>query len=115
MKASKEGWTVAGAAVAGLLASACCLGPVVAVVLGFGSAAFAVALEPYRPYLIALTLLLLGLAFYFVYRKPRAEACGPEGACRTAPRERTLKVLLWVVTAIVLASLTFPYYAPWIL
>lgn len=68
---SKEGLTLAGSVVTALAASACCIGPVVFTLLGLGGAAFAVALEPYRPVFIGVTTLLLGSGFYLVYRRPR--------------------------------------------
>ena len=44
MKVSKEGLTLTGALVAGLAASACCLGPLVLAIVGIGGAASALAL-----------------------------------------------------------------------
>lgn len=110
MRPSKEGLTLAGSIGAALAASACCIGPAVLVALGLGGAGFAVALEPFRPLFIALTLALLGSAFYFVYRPAKAEACDAQGSCRASSRRRGLKALLWAATLIVLAALAFPYY-----
>lgn len=110
IRTSKEGLTLAGSVVAALAASACCIGPVVFAILGLGGAAFAVALEPYRPGFMGVTALLLGGAFYLVYRRPPAEQCGPDGTCWTHSRRTGLKVLLWAVSVIVGAALTFPYY-----
>lgn len=99
-----------GSIVAALAASACCIGPVVFALLGLGSAAFAVALEPYRPLFIATTLVLLGGAFYRVYRRPPEDPCGTDGSCPPTSGRTGLKVLLWMVTVVVLAALAFPYY-----
>ncbi|MBI3449689.1 MAG: mercury transporter MerT [Acidobacteria bacterium] len=114
MNASKEGLTLGGALAAAVAASACCIGPVLFVALGLGGASFAVAIAPYRGWLVSLTLLLLGTAFYQIYRKPDAEDCDEDGACRTASRTRGLKVLLWITSAIVVGVLAFPYYAPYL-
>ncbi len=114
MKPSKEGLTLAGAVAAALTASACCIGPVVVALLGIGGAAFAVALEPLRPVFIAVTLLLLGTGFFLVYRRPRVEACSADGACHTPARRTGTRFLLWVVSAVVLAALAFPYYAKYL-
>lgn len=110
MSSSKAGLTLTGSVVAALAASACCIGPVVFALLGLGSAAFAVALEPYRPLFIAATLVLLAGAFYRVYRRPPEARCGPDGSCPPPSRRTRLKVLLWMVTVVVLAALAFPYY-----
>lgn len=48
----------------GSLASACCLGPLLMMLLGFGSAGAFMALEPYRPYFVAFTFVLLGWSLW---------------------------------------------------
>ena len=104
-----------GALVAAFLASACCIGPLVFALLGLGGAGLLVALEPYRPYLIALTFGLLGLGFYLTYRKPKAVAVGAGGEACACPAPRTHRVgriMLWVTTALVIVFLLFPYIAP---
>jgi len=110
VKVSKEGLTLTGALVAGLTASACCLGPLVLAIVGLGGAASALALAPYRPYLLVLTVGLLGLAFYLTYRRS-ASACGPGNACEMPRANRLGKTLLWLVTLVVVLAATFPYYS----
>ncbi len=110
MKISREGLTLTGALAAGLAASACCLGPLVLTIVGIGGAASALALEPYRPYLLVLTAGFLGLAFYLTYRRPVA-ACGPGEACELPKANRTGRILLWLVTIVVVLAATFPYYS----
>ena len=46
--------TLGGSVVSGILASACCLGPLVLSLLGVSGAAFAQRFEPFRPYLLML-------------------------------------------------------------
>ena len=55
-------------AVFSVLPISCCVFPVALSFLGASGLAFAVALTPYRPYFIALTLVSLGAAFYFTCR-----------------------------------------------
>lgn len=50
---------IIGAVLAGGLASACCIGPLIVVLLGFGSASAFIAMEPYRPIFAVITLILL--------------------------------------------------------
>ena len=71
-----------GTVAAGLLASACCIGPLLASLLSIGGLAFATTLEPYRPYFIGFTVLFLLGGFYLAYR-PQAEECGPDDECST--------------------------------
>ncbi len=82
-----EGVATAGSLVSGVLASACCLGPLVLGLLGISGAAFAHKFEPFRPYLLVVTYALLGGAFYLTYRPQTT--CGPDSACEM-PRARRL-------------------------
>ncbi len=88
------------------LASICCIGPLVLAGLGL-----AAALSNYRPLFLGLTGVILGLAFYFVYRK-RPVACA-DGSCELRSGGRGVKAGLWLVTAIAAAMALFPYwYSP---
>jgi mercuric ion transport protein len=102
----------AGSVVSGILASACCIGPLVFVMLGISGAAFAQRFEPFRPYLLLVTYGLLGGAFYLTYR-PQA-ACGPGEACETPRASRFGKAMLWVATIVVILATTFPWYAAYL-
>ncbi|WP_457280933.1 mercuric ion transporter MerT [Polaromonas sp. P5_D5] len=104
--------TLVTGGVAAFLASACCLGPLVLILLGFGGAWIGnlALLEPYRPFFIAIALLALGLAGWRLYRP--AKACTAGEVC-AVPRVRILyKVAFWVVVTLVLISLVFPYVLP---
>src|SRR5437879_6348865 len=74
------------ALITAVLASACCLIPLLAGVLGISVGALgAFALfEKYRLVLAGLTLALLVIAFYQAYRGE--EVCGPNGACLVEPK-----------------------------
>ena len=105
----KTSWLGLGAVAAAIGASLCCVLPVVVAFAGVGSAAFGVVLEPFRPYLTALTALLLGFAFYRAYR-PQETQCDPGEVCSVTENRRGQRILLWIATAAALALLTFPYY-----
>ena len=107
-------WLGAGALLAAAGASVCCVLPVVVAFAGVGSAAFGAVFEPYRPYMIAATMLLLGFAFYRAYR-PQAAECAPGESCAVPENRRRQRLLLWIVAAVALLLLTFPYYIGWIL
>ncbi len=91
------------------LASICCIGPIVAVALGAGAFGAAAALESWRPYLLALTALMLGIAFYRAYRPRNKEECACAGTAGT-----NRKRLVWIVTAIVIPLAGFPYYSNYV-
>jgi len=107
-------WGLAGAVAAAVGASVCCLGPLLLLALGAGGAWIGnlTAMEKYRPIWMAATLLFLGLAFARVYRKPKEDACAPGSTCPPNAGRRN-KVLLWIVTALVLALLALPYAIPY--
>lgn len=106
----KTKWGLVGAVAAAVGASVCCLGPLLLLALGVGGAWIGnlTAMERYRPYWMAATLVLLVLAFARVYRKSTNGACTPGGACPPNAGRRN-KALFWIVTVLVLGLLTLPY------
>lgn len=109
----KRNWGIIGAVTAAVAASVCCIGPLVLVLLGVSGAWIAglTALEPFRPYLMVISVLLLGLAFYRVYRTPK-ENCDPGSACAHPTSRRRAKTVLWVVSLLVIGLLVSPYVLP---
>ena len=104
---------LAAGGLAAILASACCLGPLVLLSLGIGGAwiAYLTALEPYRPVFIALALLALFFAGRRIFRA--AVECKAGEVCAIPPVRVGYKLLFWAVAALVLVGLTFPWIAPW--
>lgn len=102
-------WLGAGALLAAAGASVCCVLPVVVAFAGVGSAAFGAMFEPYRPFMIGATVLLLGFAFYQAYR-PAAAECAPGESCAVPENRRRQRLLLWIVAVVALLLLTFPFY-----
>src|SRR5262245_45947601 len=96
----KAGLSAGGAVVAAILASACCIGPPILALIGIGGAASALVLAPYRPYLMALAFLLLGVAFAVAYRRPRP-ACCADGRSPAASSSRRNPSPLWLASAAV--------------
>ena len=98
-------WGLIGAVASAVGASVCCLGPLLLLALGIGGAWVGnlTAMEKYRPFWIAATLVFLGLAFFRVYGTRGKDACAPGVAC-PPDAGRKGKVLLWVVTLMVLVE-----------
>lgn len=107
----RERSALVGSLVAGLLASACCIGPILLGVLGLGSLGFAAALAPYRPWFLGLTGVLLALGFHFAYRPQRTRACGPDGQCPAPASRRGQRMALWAVTVLTVGLSTFPQWS----
>ena len=93
-----------------VLASLCCIGPVLVAVTGVGTLAAAGAIETWRPYLLALTGLLLFSGLLLVYRQSKA-ACIPGSGCSSKPVSRAGIGLIAILVLGVVAVSAFPYYA----
>ena len=106
--------TLAGGLIAAILASVCCLGPLVLVTIGVSGAWISnlTLLEPYRPLFIGVSIVFMGLAWRRIYRAPAAAECEPGTLCALPQTNRAYRTLFWVVSALVLLALGFPYLAP---
>ena len=98
---------------AAILASTCCLGPLVLITLGVSGAWISnlTLLEPYRPIFIAAAVVALFLAYRRIWR-PTA-ACAPGQVCALPAVNRSYKTLFWMVVGLVVVALGFPLIAPW--
>src|SRR5581483_10595438 len=65
-----------GSVFSAILASFCCILPIVFALTGFSILGASALFDAWRPYLLAFTVALLGLGFYFAYR-PSKESCAP--------------------------------------
>jgi len=113
----KQRASLAGAVSAALAASACCIGPLLFALAGIGGAGFLIALEPYRPVLTVATLGMLGVGFYFTYRRPipsSGEGLAADCGCERPRTNRTGRALLWVATVLVVLALGFPFVTPYL-
>ncbi len=96
-----------GAVLAGGLASACCIGPLVVVLLGLGSASVFIAMEPYRPFFAAMTLVFLGWAGWRHWQGRKVSAATE---CNLKP-----PVMLWLLSALAIFLLVSPSLIPYLL
>lgn len=107
--------TLVGGALAAIVASVCCLGPLVLVTVGISGAWISnlTALEPYRPLFIGVALAFMALAFRQIFMKARQpENCEPGTLCALPATNRVYKIMFWVVSALVVLALAFPYFVP---
>lgn len=93
-----------------LSASMCCVTPVLAIVAGTSSMATSFHwVEPFRPYFIATSVLVLGFAWFLTLRPKKEEECN----CET-PKKKSFfqsRMLLSAVTMISFLLITFPTYS----
>ena len=96
-----------------VLASSCCIIPLLLVTLGISGAWISnlTALEPFRPYFAALALVFIGLGFRHVYFRPEAE-CAEDSYCARPQSAIVTKTVLWAATLLVLLALTISWWAP---
>lgn len=111
-----HGWLLAaGGTIGALLASSCCVAPLLLVTLGVSGAWIGslTALAPYKPYFLTVAVLLLGAAFWHVYLKP-GKACGADRGteCARPPSIRITKAVLWLAAALTLLAATVNLWAP---
>ncbi|HET9098852.1 MAG TPA: mercuric ion transporter MerT [Acidobacteriaceae bacterium] len=109
-KRAESGVLIVGG-IAAVLASTCCLGPLILVALGFSGAWIGnlAVLEPYRPWFIAAALIALFFAARRIFRP--GHACKPEEECALPMTDRAYKVFFGIVTGLVAVALAFPYVA----
>jgi mercuric ion transport protein len=104
---------LAGGVLAGIGASACCVGPLLLLSLGIGEAwiGHLTALEPFRPLFIALTAVFLGIAFWRLYPVP--QSCAASDGCVPGRRTRSVqRILFWILAPITLALVASPWILP---
>jgi mercuric ion transport protein len=96
---------------AAILASTCCLGPLVLVALGLSGAWIGnlTLLEPYRPLFIAGAFVALFFAGRRIFRP--APVCEPGEVCAVPRTRRVYKIVFGIVSALVLIALVYPYVA----
>ena len=103
----------AGGVIGAILASTCCIAPLVLVTLGISGAWIGnlTALEPYNPYFAAVALIFIGLGFRQVYFKAKA-ACVDGSYCARPESSLITKSVLWLATVLVVLALTIGWWAP---
>lgn len=112
--ASKSGLgALLASGVAAVLASACCLGPLLLLALGFSGAWIGnlTALEPYRFLFIGTALVALLFAGRSIWR-PMPD-CLPGEFCAVPRVKLAYQILFGSVALLILIAFGFPYVAPW--
>ncbi len=97
---------------AAILASACCLGPLVLLMLGFSGAWIGnlTVLEPYRPIFIGVAIVALFFAWRRIFRP--VQACKPGEVCAVPQIRVVYKTVFWIIAALIVIALGFPYVLP---
>jgi mercuric ion transport protein len=101
-----------GGVLAGVGASACCVGPLLLLSMGICGAwiSHLTALETYRPVFIVLTVLFLGFAFWKLYLVP--QSCALDDDCVADRTRNVQRILFWILAPVSLGLVASPWILP---
>jgi mercuric ion transport protein len=111
---SADLWALGTAGVAALLASGCCLMPLILVSAGLSGAWLSNlrVLQPYSTILIGIAIAALVLAGRSLFRS--AASCRVDAGVLQGSGPRSVhKVIFWVIAALTMVLLVAPIVAPW--
>ena len=110
---SGKRWFAAGGALGALLASSCCILPLILISVGVSGAWIGslTALEAYKPVFIGIAAVFIAAGFWHVYFR-KAEPCEEGTTCARPDSARLTKAALWISTILVLLAATIDYWAP---
>lgn len=106
-------WFAVGGVVGAVLASSCCIVPLVLLTLGVSGAWIGnlTVLEPYKPAFIGVALVFIGLGFHQIYFKPRL-VCDAGSYCARPESATVTKAALWAATLLVVLAASIDWWAP---
>jgi mercuric ion transport protein len=109
----RTAWLAASGVAGAILASSCCIVPLLLVALGVSGAWIGTltGLEPYKPLFAVVALAFIGLGFRHVYFRPRP-ACAEGSYCAKPQSSRVAKSTLWFAAVLVLLAMTVNWWAP---
>ena len=110
---SKRKVAAAGGVIGAVLASSCCIGPLVLLTLGVSGAWIGslTALKAYQPVFVAVAIAFLAFGFWQVYGKSGQTKV--EGTvCASTMADRVVKSALWLATGLVVLALSIDLWAP---
>lgn len=99
---------------AGFIASLCCIGPLILIVLGIGGASTALAIGKQSPYFLALGILILigGLGFYY-FRKNK-KACDECEVEHFSWKKAVVVIILACVAFFIIYYILLYILVPWL-
>ena len=113
-----QGLMAVGGLLGALVASSCCLLPLVLFGFGVGVSGGWIGnltqLAPYQPFFMAATIACLGYGYWLVYRSSKVACAGGE-ACARPLSNRLVQLGLIVATVLVIAAIGLDFLAPLLL
>lgn len=108
MNTEKSIWAaLASSIMAALVSSICCIGPLIIMTLGIGSAWMSniMIVSAYRPLFIILAIFSLSYSFYKLYLKPN---CKIGENCSIPQNLRIQRIIFWFTAFMVIIFIIFP-------
>ncbi len=109
---NKSGWMVGGGVLAALMASVCCIGPLILTLLGVSGAAVLARLEFLRIPMILLVAALFAVAGISLFRK--RGSCEPGSLCADPKRFRRMVIAYWLGLALAALAITSTEWIAWV-
>lgn len=110
---NKSGWFVGGGIIASVIASLCCVGPLILTILGVSGAAALTKFEVIRMPMILLVIVLFSIAGVALYRERKH--CEPGSICADPNKFKKMIILYWFGLVIALLGITSPQWVVWLL
>lgn len=110
---ARKRWLAVGGVLGALFASACCIGPLLLLMLGISGAWIGnlTALEPYKPIFAVVALGFIAAGFWQVYFRKSVD-CVPDSYCARPSAAWIIQTALWAALVLVLLALTIDWWAP---
>lgn len=111
--ARRRNWFAAGGVIGAVLASTCCIAPLLLLALGVSGAWIGnlTALEPYKPYFVGAAIIFIGLGLRQAYSTARP-ACADGSYCARPQSSLVTTSALWLAVVLVALALTIGWWAP---
>ncbi|PIU01040.1 MAG: mercury transporter [Bdellovibrionales bacterium CG10_big_fil_rev_8_21_14_0_10_45_34] len=105
---NKSGWLVGGGVLASIVASICCIGPLVLTVLGISGAAALSKFETLRIPMIVFVLISFGIAGFSLYQK--RNSCEQGSICADPSKFRRMVAFYWIGLVIAILGISSPQW-----
>ena len=99
------GGAAGGSVLGGFLAASCCVGPPLFALFGVSGMGLIMTVMPHQTEIMAASFVLLGVGFYFAYRKPEVA----NSACENRGSVKTNRAFVWLAAVLVAFFTASPY------
>lgn len=108
---NKTGWFVGGGIIASILASLCCIGPLILTILGVSGAAAIAKLDVIRIPMIILVIAIFLFTGVLLFHKRKH--CEPGSICADPHKFKKIMIFYWIGLVFALLGITSPEWITW--